>query len=489
MFRLLVEKELKAIIQSPKFLATFLTCSILILLSIGIGINEYFNMVEQYNTAQNLARTEMSQSRSWLGLTAKAFREPDPMQIFSAGVNYDIGRYSIVNERQDSKLQNSVYSDDPIFAVFRYMDFTFVVTVVFSLFAILFTYNGINGERENGTMRLVFSNSLPRATFISAKFLGSWLGLVLPLMIPILIGLLMLIVLKVPLSGVHWLKIILMIGSSILYLTFFITFGIFISAVTKYSSVSFMILLVSWITFVFIIPRVGVMTASQFVTVPTVAELESQKDSFSKARWEKHYGDIEKVWRKRNEEMSGMNETERQRYREESEYKWFEEDDKVRNEVQKEITEYSNKLSEDTRNRKSLLEDLALNISRISPASSFQLAAMNLAVSDINLKNRYEKEIQNYRQTFSQFTQKKQKESGNQAGMFRISFDSESGVKISTGRAESSLDLKEVPKFTQPGQTISQAVVPTIIDVGLMMFFTLLSFGGAFFTFTKYDLR
>ena len=489
MFRLLVEKELKNIIQSPKFLATFLTCSFLILLSIGIGINEYFNMMEQYNTAQNLAKTEMTQARSWMALSAKAFREPDPMQIFSAGVNYDIGRYSIVHERQDSKLQNSVYSDDPIFAVFRYMDFTFIVTVVFSLFAILFTYNTVNGERENGTMRLVFSNALPRSTFISAKFVGSWLGLVVPLLVPILVGLLLLVVFKVPLSAAHWIKIIMLISTSVLYLTFFIAFGILISAVTKYSSVSFMILLVAWITLVFIIPRIGVMTASQFISVPTVAELESQKDAFSKARWDKHYGEIEKVWRARNAEMNGMSEADRQSYREENEYKWFEEDDKVRNEVQKEITEYSSKLSDDVRNRKATLENLALNISRISPASSFQLAAMNIATSDINLKNRYEKEIQNYRQTFSTFTQKKQKESGGQAGMFRISIDSQSGVKVSSGRDESSLNLREVPKFTQPSHTISQAVVPTIIDIGLMMFFTLFSFGGAFFAFNKYDLR
>ena len=73
--------------------------------------------------------------------------------------------------------------------------------------------------------------------------------------------------------------------------------------------------------------------------------------------------------------------------------------------------------------------------------------------------------------------------------MFRISIDSQSGVKISSGRDESSLNLREVPKFTQPSHTISQAVVPTIIDIGLMMFFTLFSFGGAFFSFNKYDLR
>jgi hypothetical protein len=107
----------------------------------------------------------------------------------------------------------------------------------------------------------------------------------------------------------------------------------------------------------------------------------------------------------------------------------------------------------------------------------------------LEIKNRYEKEIQKFRNTFSEFTAKKQKEGGGQAGMFRISFDSNSGVKVSTGRRENSLDLKEVPRFKQPVNTIAQVIVPTITDIGLIILFTIAAFGIAFFAFTKYDLR
>ncbi len=489
MLRLLIEKELKNIIQSPKFVATFITCSVLILLSFGIGINEYSGMVEQYNTAQNLLKSEMSQARSWMGLSSKAFRPPDPMQIFSSGVNYDIGRYSLVNSRFDVKLQNSVYSDDPIFAIFRYFDFTFVVTIVFSLFAILFTFNTINGEREGGTMRLVFSNSVPRSTYITSKFIGSWLGLVVPLLLPILIGLLMVILLNVPLASGHWIKIIFLILLSVIYLTFFIAFGIFISSVTKYSSASFLILLVAWIAFVFIVPRAGIMTASQFINVPTIAELESQKDAFSKAAWEKHFREMEPVWRERNQAMAGMSQAEQEAYREENEYKWFEEDDRMRNNVQKEITDYSFKLNEEVRNKRNMLENLGLNFSRISPASCYQLASMNLAGTNIDLKSRYEKQIEDYRNNFREYTEKKQKESGGQSGMFRISLDSQTGVKIGGGREESSLDLSEIPKFVEPQYAFAQAFSPAIIDVGIIVLFTLMAYAGAYIAFSKYDLR
>ena len=50
MFSILFEKELKAIFLSPKFVATFGVCSLLILLSVFVGIQEYENERDQYET-------------------------------------------------------------------------------------------------------------------------------------------------------------------------------------------------------------------------------------------------------------------------------------------------------------------------------------------------------------------------------------------------------------------------------------------------------
>ena len=63
------------------------------------------------------------------------------MQVFVAGLNNDIGRFAEVEGGTTAHLKHSVYLDDPIFAVFRYFDFVFIVQIVLSLFAILFTYN------------------------------------------------------------------------------------------------------------------------------------------------------------------------------------------------------------------------------------------------------------------------------------------------------------------------------------------------------------
>ena len=160
MFLTLVHKELRAIILSPKFVGTFAVCSILILLSIFTGIKEYKTMQSRYEANSDLVEQELRQSTSWGHMSSKVYRAPDPMQIFVSGLDYDIGRWAAISDEQGAKLENSAYSDDPIYAVFRFIDFAFIVQFVLTLFAILFTFNAINGEREDGTLKLVFSNAV-----------------------------------------------------------------------------------------------------------------------------------------------------------------------------------------------------------------------------------------------------------------------------------------------------------------------------------------
>lgn len=487
MIKLLVEKELKGILLSPKFVATFAACSLLILLSIFVGIMDYHAIVRQYEAANRLTEQEMQETASWMALNTRAFRKPDPMQVFIAGVNNDIGRLSAINQFTNVKLTNSIYSDDPIYAVFRFIDFTYIVMIVLSLFAILFTYDAINGERETGTLKLIFSKAVPRIQYILAKCVGSWLGLVLPLLIPIMLGFLLVLVFRVPLTGDHWARIFVLLGFSVLYFTFFIVLGLLVSALTRHSAVSFLILLVAWITFVLIIPRTGVMIAGQMMPVASAAETDGQIDGYARARWTKYTEAIANRWRSRNAEMEGLSASEREAYRDEHLWQWLEQEDTERNAVQVDINDFSRKLRDDLRIRKAVQERLAFTLSRLSPASAFMLAAMNLAGTDIALKTRYEDAMQHYRSTFDEFREKKQKESGTSGGI-RISFDTDTGFNINTG-ADVTLDLGTMPRFEPPQHTLAAGLLPAITDFGLLFIYTIVALAGAFVAFLRYDVR
>ncbi len=488
MLSLLIQKELKNILLSPKFVATFLVCSVLILISVYIGINEYQNAVVQFEANQEIARQDISQATSWGRVRNILHREPTPMQIFVSGLHFDVGRLSAVSDFQDIKLVRSPYSDETLFAIFRVIDFAFIVQIVLSLFAILFTYDAINGERESGTLKLAFANSVSRANYLIAKFSGIWLGLIIPLLIPILISLLLLMAFNVPLSGGDWSSIIRFIGLSILYVTLFIGIGILISAVTRNSSLSFLLLLVIWIGGVLIVPRLGVMAAGQLVPVESVAQLEAKQEAYRLARWEQYSAELSEVWQDREAEMEGMTDDERQAYRDDMEWNWLEEDDETRKQVQTDIVDNNRRLLEDAQNKKRVQERLAFNIARVSPVSSYQLAAMKLAGTDIDLKVRYEESMRAYKDDFTEYIQAQQELGGGHGG-FNISMDSESGVTIDFGRNDQTLDTSEMPQYAAPVLRPNEAFASSIPDFGMLSIFIILAFGGSFIAFLRYDMR
>jgi hypothetical protein len=197
---------------------------------------------------------------------------------------------------------------------------------------------------------------------------------------------------------------------------------------------------------------------------------------------------MQNKWKERNDPLQGMSKEDREAYRDARMWEWMEEDDRDRKQVQLDIDEQTRLLNEDLRNRKAEQEYLAFTLSRFSPASSFQLAAMHIAGTDISLKSRYEDALNEYRPVFNAYKDKKQKESGNSGG-FRIEVNSDTGVKIDTGREKGVLDISEMPQFTHPKQSFHDAIASTLIDFGLLGFFSLTAFAGAFMKFLYYDVR
>ena len=488
MLSLLIQKELKNIILSPKFFATFLVCSVLILTSVYIGITEYQKSVLQFEVNNKLAQQNISQAADWGQVTNRLHREPTPMQIFVSGLHFDVGRLSVVSDFIDVKLESSPYSEDSMFAIFRIIDFVFIVKIVLSLFAILFTYDAINGERENGTLKLAFANSISRSNYLISKFLGIWSGLIIPLLIPILLSLLLIMVFNVPIMAKEWISILSIIGLSILYVTLFIIIGILISTITKNSSLSFLLLLVIWIGGIFIIPRLGVMASGQLVPVESVAQIESKQAAFEKARWDQYSESLLKISRNRNANMENMTPEERQTYLNDNEWEWLEEDDNLRKQLQVDILDNNRLLLKDAQNKKRVQERLALTISRISPVSSYQLAAMKLAFTDINMKVRYEESMRTYRDHFSKYILEKIAESGNRGGI-SLKADSERGITVDFGRDGQTLDTSELPQYVAPTVKPTEALASSILDFGILSLFIILSFGGCFFAFLRYDLR
>jgi hypothetical protein len=84
-------------------------------------------------------------------------------------------------------------------------DWAFTIGVRVSFVAILFTFDTIAGEKQQGTLRLVLAGVVPRSSVVLGKFAGTLISISLPLIIAILLNLLIINVFgSVQLSAGHW---------------------------------------------------------------------------------------------------------------------------------------------------------------------------------------------------------------------------------------------------------------------------------------------
>ncbi len=498
MLSTIILKELKSIISSPKFVITFAACSIMILLSVWVGIQDYRAGVARTDAAQEI-NYQVLKTTTWNSVHTRAFRHPDPMQIFVSGVNNDVGRLADIRGSEEVRLKNSVYSDDSIFAVFRLVDFAFIVMIVLSLVAILFTYDAINGEREGGTLQLTFSNPVPRAKFILGKLIGSWLGLVVPLLIPILLSVLLVLFMRIPMTPLHWQKLGTLLGVALLYFTFFIALGLLTSALARHSATSFLISLVIWVFFVFIVPRAGVMAAGQFVDVPSVAEMKSRQAAFTKEQQDQFLAKLKEVVQDLTKRQVGMmspnmSMEERNEVQKKLRDELDQEMNKKRKEMEAAIADYGYRLNEERRNRQANQEKLGFMISRFSPAASFQLAVMNLADTDVLLKGRAENSMTDFRARLLELGERKAKEQGSDSMMQGITtrMIQKPGGTIAIGfdrRRPPTVNPEEVPIFVESPRNFNETISGTLVDIGLLAIYSIVAFSMTFVAFLRYDVR
>lgn len=471
MIKLIIEKELKEIITSTKFAVTFGACSVLILLSFYVGGRNYQIGTENYEAA---LRGEL---RTFEGITDwkevrdhSVFLPPQPIASLVMGVSNDIGRTTSVRAGASIDAQDSRYSDEPIYAVFRFLDLEFIFQIVLSLFAILFAYDAVNGEKERGTLRLTFSNSVHRGTYILGKMAGSFLALALPLLVPILLGVLLLVLMGIPLHQSDWFRLLLVIVAGYFYFGAFLAISLFVSSRTEKSSTSFLLALVIWVFSVMIIPRTAVLLAGRAVDVPNVDELTSKRSRYSASLWQ---DDRRKMADYKVPPGAPMDQAIRG-------FQGFMQ--KMNEERDAKIRDFVARLDEDRQNKLRVQERLAFAIARISPSATFSITATTAAGTGIRLKDEFTQAAERYQGSFAEFLKEKTGETPSGGMIFRISTDS-------TQQKKPPINAMEIPAFTFQPQPVEAILSPAAVNFGILALFNIIFFAGAFISFLRYDVR
>ena len=282
----IAQKELLEDLKSFRFASCFLLCIVLITVSSVVGARDFRNRL-RYVVSEEARETEVLQEvRVYSQLKPVAFRKPTPLSVFSQGYERSLGPGMRISHRHIPYVSEHRRSDNPYLEVIPPIDISTVVKVIFSLLAILLSFDAISGEKEAGTLRLLLSNALSRPTLLTGKYCGSVITLVGPLLIGFFLGIVALVFFSpVGLGGSHWLSLFLLLLVSCVYLSLFLLMGLLVSAVTKKASTSLIVLLAVWLFFVIIAPNLGAFIASEIIDTPSeferdleVAQLERQVD-------------------------------------------------------------------------------------------------------------------------------------------------------------------------------------------------------------------
>jgi len=169
------------------------------------------------------------------------------------------------------------------------VDWAFIIGFILSLIALWFTFDAFSGEREQGTLRLMLANSIPRHTVLIGKFLGALLSIGIPFALAVLVNLLLMSTANtVHLTTEAWGRLGIIFCLALLYTSLFVALGLLVSARVQQSAVSLMILLLTWVTLVVFMPSTLASIASSFSPAMSFDEFWKQRNPIKEDLWDKY---------------------------------------------------------------------------------------------------------------------------------------------------------------------------------------------------------
>ena len=411
----IARKEIASNLLSYKFFIVLLLIVLLVAMSLFIMHRDYKQRMADYQAIRPKPGEPI------------ALVTPSPLSIFAKGLDDAITR-SFEIDLIGITVRAGQSSGNIVYSFFPAPDFLYVVRVVLSLVALLFGFDQVSREREQGTLKLLLGSSVSRAKVLVGKWIGNFLSLSIPFLLVTLLGTAVLFLdREVHFSSGQLGRLVLILALSLLYLGFFLSLGMLVSALTRRAATSIIILLFIWALFVFIIPNLGTLAARQFVSVPSVRALSEKRQqtwtrevvvSIKDGAWADHF---------------------------------------------RAISSENDKLENDYRLRFERLVRLSRDINRISPAASFLDAASEVAGTGIGEGSRLKGEVVRYKDSIID--------------------------QLIAGQDSGKRDA-QYPAFSYAPRPLAEVFAGgALFDTVWLVFFNILSFALAYVAFVRYDVR
>ncbi|MCL1908308.1 MAG: ABC transporter permease [Holophagaceae bacterium] len=168
--------------------------------------------------------------------------------------------------------------DDPFGTINTNFDMVALVGILGSLLALLLSYDSINREVNEGTIRLLLSSCIPRIKIVLGKILGGSLAATLPIATIFLLTSIWLAFTGGFGFGINqWMSLLGIFLVSVVYIMFFYCLGTWLSSVILDSTLSALSCFGVWILFIVVIPLIAPYIARSVVKVADLASVQRQR--------------------------------------------------------------------------------------------------------------------------------------------------------------------------------------------------------------------
>ncbi|HOO56689.1 MAG TPA: ABC transporter permease subunit [bacterium] len=275
----LIRKELLDNLLSFRFVVSSVIVIFIMVLSTGILMQDYANQRDSYNQNQSAHYKHAESFDNYIefmfsGIGAE--RPPSELQFFYTGVEKNPNRSTTIFPFFKPSFRGEL-NLNPIFPLFPAVDLMFVVSIVMSLLAFVFSYDAVCGERQSGTLKLLMSYSISRDKIILSKWIGGYVTLIIPYLIGIVLCILMIIINpRVTVSGDNWAAFMMTVLVSLLFIGVMYSIGLLVSVTSRIPAASISILLFIWVIIVLVIPNSVPFVVDQIKPIDSPSLVQSR---------------------------------------------------------------------------------------------------------------------------------------------------------------------------------------------------------------------
>ena len=486
----IVQKELLGHLLTLRFLLGGLCCLAMIASSAYVLTRQFEARLEAHRSAvtdfENRLQKVTVYSELGQNVRPEAHRPPSALSILSSGMEVELGDFVTLAHGYVPVGAASSGSDNPYLAIFPSIDFVTVFQVVLSLLALLFAYDAVSGEQEDGTLKLTLAGSVPRSSVLMGKYAGAMLALTLPLLLSLGMGLLIATLSEyVNLNGSDGMRVGLMLAASLLYLSLFYLLGLLCSCAVDRSASALALCLFAWVATVLIFPGASTFAVDRLSPVePDQSVSESAEELVNRMKQKKEdflkQHRIERIWQgvssrgnsSSSSDSRGSGETLKFNIRSakdpeltlQRDYYRIQED--LRTEVADQIWQLRKAYLERNHYRQ---VRLARNLSRLSPAAVYGEASAILAGTDLGAYHRFMDETRAYRREVIQYLKD------------RDAFGSRAWFATDRGEA----DVGGMPRFQWRPERVRESVKRAGSDLAILLLWNGILFWIAYILFAK----